>query len=76
MATLAEAIHRAKMDHILQQPTDMASKSGTKVNEAHAVATDSTLTLAIVNNTGSSSAYAYVNGFAGDNNDAVYMLER
>ncbi|KAF3770431.1 family 64 glycoside hydrolase [Cryphonectria parasitica EP155] len=75
MATLAAALQRAKVDHILQQPTDLASKSTANVDAALSAAASTTLTVALVNNTGSSNAYAYVNGLAGGNNDAVYLLE-
>lgn len=71
MATLAEALKRAKVEHILQQPTDLATEDSTL-----STATNTTLNIAVVNNTGSSNAYVYVNGLAGGNNDAVFMLER
>jgi hypothetical protein len=38
--------------------------------------TSSTLSVALVNNTSSSNAYAYISGLSLDNDNAVFMLQR
>lgn len=71
-ATLADCLEKQKKESILQAPTDPSSTNGTEASAA----TSTTLSIALVNNTSSSTAYAYVSGLASDDDDAVYLLER
>lgn len=72
MTTIDECIEKQKTDHVLQAPTITTDSNGKEL----VAATDSTLSVALVNNTSSSTVYAYITGLASDNNSAVYLLER
>lgn len=72
MATITEVLQKQKTESILQAPTNTSSSTVEDV----VAETNSTLSVSLVNNTTSSTVYAYVTGLAGDNNDAVYLLQR
>lgn len=72
MATLDQVLQKQKTDNILQTPASSATAGAVNF----VAATDSTLSVSLVNNTTSSTVYAYVTGLAIDNDNAVYLLER
>lgn len=72
MATLDQVLQKQKTDNILQAPASSATVGAVEF----VAATDSTLSVSLVNNTTSSTVYAYVTGLAIDNDNAVYLLER
>lgn len=71
--TVADCIQKQKKESILQAPSASSSISGEELLTA---TTNTTLSVALVNNTSSSTVYAYVSGLASDNNNAVFLLER
>lgn len=74
MSDLDHVLKVQKDTNILQAPSTSTSTS-TKTTELSAQ-TDSTVSVAIVNNTSSSDVNAYVSGLALDNSSAVYLLKR
>lgn len=70
MATLDDVLQKQKTESILQAPT-----SSTDGTVDFVAATNSTLSVSLVNNTSSSTVYAYITGLAIDNDNAVYLLQ-
>lgn len=75
MTTLDDVLQQQQTDGILQAPTVPSSSSTTQTVE-FAAATNSTMNISLVNNTSSSTVYAYITGLAINNSDAVYLLQR
>lgn len=72
MATVDACVQKQKKEFVLQAPV---SSSSTHAPESTTL-TGTTMSVALVNNTSSSTVYAYISGLASDNNSAVFMLER
>lgn len=73
MTTVGDCIQKQKEESILQAPSASSVISDKGLLSA---TTNTTLSVALVNNTSSSTAYAYISGLASDNNNAVFLLER
>lgn len=71
-ATVADCVEKQKTDAILQAPSDSSATNKTEAK----IATNATMSIALVNNTSSSTVYTYISGLASDNDSAVFMLER
>ncbi|KAK7737754.1 hypothetical protein SLS53_006374 [Cytospora paraplurivora] len=67
MPTLDQVLQVQRDTGVLQAPS-----TETKTVSAQ---TDSTLSIALVNNTSSSTVYAYITGLASQDNNAVFLLE-
>lgn len=74
MTTLDDVLQKQKTESILQAPTTTSSSAAGTAD--FVAATDSTLSVSLVNNTSSSTVYAYITGLAIDNNNSVYLLQR
>lgn len=72
MATVDACVQKQKEEFILQAPISSSSTHGPESTST----TGTTMSVALVNNTSSSTVYAYISGLASDNNSAVFMLER
>lgn len=72
MATLDQVLHEQTKVNVLHAP----ASSTTARTVDFVAATNSTLSVSLVNNTTSSTVYAYVTGLAIDNDNAVYLLQR
>lgn len=71
--TIDECLLKQKEQFILQAPSTSSSAS---TKTPFTATTSTTLSVALVNNTSSSTVYAYISGLALDNNSAVFLLER
>lgn len=74
MATIQNVLQRQRKENILQAAASVSPSTNGSVD--FVAATDSTLSISLVNNTSSSTVYAYVTGLAIDNSNAVYLLQR
>lgn len=70
--TIDECLLKQKEQFILQAPSTSSSAS---TKTPFTATTSTTLSVALVNNTSSSTVYAYISGLALDNNSAVFLLE-
>ncbi|RAL66769.1 hypothetical protein DID88_007552 [Monilinia fructigena] len=68
MSTISDVIRTQKKENILSQPE-------VRTSEAAAAAAAGTLTVGLVNQSSSSTVYAYVTGLAIDNDCAVVLLQ-
>lgn len=68
MSTLDKVLRVQQDTGVLQAPS-----TPTKTVSAQ---TDSTMSIALVNNTSSSNVYAYITGLASQKNNAVFLLQR
>lgn len=77
MATLDQVLQEQTKDNILHAPaSSTTARTATARTVNFVAATNSTLSVSLVNNTTSSTVYAYVTGLAIDNENAVYLLQR
>lgn len=81
--TVDDVCDKQRQQFVLQAPaipstTTSSTTTSTGISNGiqSGTTTNDTLGVALVNNTSSSTVYAYVTGLASDNNSAVFLLER
>lgn len=81
--TIDDVCDQQRQQFVLQAPaipstttSSTTTSTGTTNGIQSGTTTNDTLNVALVNNTSSSTVYAYVTGLASDNNSAVFLLER
>ncbi|ROW12271.1 hypothetical protein VMCG_00126 [Cytospora schulzeri] len=75
MSTDNDAVQAQKASNVLQAPLELKSVLTSPKTESLSTQTSSTLSVALVNNTSSSNAYAYITGLSIDKDSAVFLLQ-